>query len=167
MEHLVNELQNHTKDLIEELNSIEDDVYFTKPSPERWSIAEVIAHLYISDSLMNKVLTGNVEIANRDPNEKTHILKATFLNFDANYKAIEILVPKPGVTKTNEEMIAKISAIRAEFLKIIRAKDPDLLCLDFTHPNLGQMTRRELGYLMLYHSIRHYDQIKVTKAAVC
>ena len=36
MEELVNEIQNHTEELIEELNSIEDFIYFAKPSPEQW-----------------------------------------------------------------------------------------------------------------------------------
>ena len=167
MEHLVNELQNHTKDLIEELNSIEDDVYFKKPSPERWSIAEVIAHLYISDSLMKKVMTGTVKASNRDSNEKTDLIKSAFLNFDKKYNALEVLMPNPGINKSKDEMLSKLANVRASIISSLSEQDPSWLCLDFTHPYIGQMTINELGYLTLYHSIRHFDQIKKTKAAVC
>ncbi|MBC7389503.1 MAG: DinB family protein [Opitutaceae bacterium] len=167
MEQLTNEIQNHTEELLTDLNFISDTIYFAKPSAEQWSIAEVVAHLYISDSVMKKVMTGAVKASNRDSNEKTDLIRTAFLNYDKKYNALEVLLPKPGVNKSKNEMLSKLAKVRASIISSLSEQDPTWLCLDFTHPYFGQMTINELGYLTLYHSIRHFNQIKKTKEAVC
>jgi len=164
---LVSEFQNHTTELIKLVNSLSGEDYDRKPSPEKWSVSEVIVHLYISEKLFTNVLNGNCKSAERNPLEKIPLLKGVFLNLESNYNAPEIIQPKTGVKKLKDDMLLKLTEIRNGLAASLIEKNPEELCLDFAHPQLGLMTRIELGHLAWYHSIRHENQIKKTIAILC
>jgi hypothetical protein len=149
----LDETWNELLDLI----SFTDEKLVNKvPFEESWTVGQLARHVTKSNHEMVQLLKLRGETANRGLADGEPNLKNIFLNFDAKYNAPESIVPE---TKHSDKQ-ALLDDLKKSIqqLKEERAKQDlsKLLNVDL----LGQLTKLELYYFILYHTQRHIHQLK-------
>jgi hypothetical protein len=153
-----NELSNVTGELVETLSSLTGQQLNTVPFEGSWTAGELGEHLNKSYGVA-ELLYGPVRKTERDPAEKVKQIKDVFLNYDIKMKSPDFIVPekkeydKDSLLNSLHLSINKIK-LGAETLNL------DETCTAMALPNLGEMTRTEWIYFVIYHTQRHVHQLK-------
>jgi uncharacterized damage-inducible protein DinB len=69
------QLEEERKNLFNELKNYSDELINKKPSPEKWSVAEVIAHLITAEEMSLKYLSKKIQDTSK---EKPETLESKF-----------------------------------------------------------------------------------------
>jgi hypothetical protein len=157
---LLLELEQNTQAVEQRILSLNETEFHFSPSPEKWSPSEVLAHLSILEGFINQVVIGETEIGTRASEEMVPLIHSTFLNREGKMVAPEVITPKPGIRKSQEEMLNKFRRNRNHLIELLQEHDPTLLCKNFKHHFFGELTRIEWGYFVLYHGQRHLQQME-------
>ncbi len=155
---ILNELQITTGELVQMLSSLSQEQFNAVPFEGSWTAAQLGEHMNKSYEVA-ELLYGPVKKTERDPTEKVKGIKETFLNFDTKMKSPDFIVPenkvydKSTLINSLKESINKIKQ-GAETLNL------EETCTAFALPGLGEMTRIEWIYFVIYHTQRHIHQLK-------
>ena len=94
-------------------------------------------------------------IALRDPAERNEELMGTFLNRNVKFKSPEFILPTQQLYDKN----VLIHHFNQAFNQLNEtAKSTDLSGM-IKHPAFGDITKLELLYFVLYHTMRHHQQM--------
>jgi len=149
----LDETWNELLDLI----SFTDEKLVNKiPFEESWTVGQLARHVTKSNHQMVQLLQLPGETANRGLADGEPNLKNIFLDFEAKYNAPESIVPETKHYDKQallDDLINSIQQLKEERSKQDVSK---LLNVDL----LGQLTKLELYYFMLYHTQRHIHQLK-------
>ncbi len=158
VEEILNQLQKTTDELIHELSSLSQDQLNAVPFEGSWTAAQLGEHLHKSYNVA-ELLYGPVKNTERDPAEKVKSIEDALLNFETKMISPDFIVPenkeydKNSLISSLKESINKITH-GAETLKL------EETCSAFSLPGLGEMTRTEWIYFVIYHTQRHVHQLK-------
>lgn len=159
-EQLISELEETTKDLLTTLSSFTQEEINKIPFEGSWTAGQVAEHLHKSESNIPRVLQGNSKESERDPLEKAGIIRTVFLDYSTKLKSPEFILPG-NQPKNKEELIKGFENTRKELRNLIQTKDLDRTFIDFSFPQLGQLTGWELICFAVCHSMRHIRQMKI------
>ncbi|WP_394219392.1 DinB family protein [Halobacillus trueperi] len=157
----LDEKRKELLDFVEEVSNQEASV---KPEEDRWSILEVLEHLYLMEQLIvyqiNQALKqGDTQQATEKPIHKT-------TNRDYKVEAPEAVRPK-GEFKTLEEAKEGLKKTREATLFLIHNKEEETLQNRvFPHPSFGDMHLEQWVEFIGWHELRHLDQMKEVKAHI-
>ncbi len=155
---ILNEFTDATDELLHLLSSLTEAKLNTTPFENSWTAGQIGDHLYRSYSVMD-ILTGNVEDADRAPDEKLPEIQKLFLDFSIKMDSPKEILPttKP-INKVDliEGLKKRISSQK----EIILSEDLSKLCLDFEIPEYGPFTRLEWIGFNTVHTQRHLHQLK-------
>lgn len=155
---VLNKFDKTTGELLELLSSLTEEQLNIPPFENSWTAGQIGDHLYRSYSVM-EILNGNVESAQRPPDQKLPEVRKLFLDF-----SIQIESPKeilPTNKHIEKDMLLDRLQERIELQKdIIRTKDMSKVCLDFEIPEYGPFTRLEWLGFNTVHTQRHVHQLK-------
>lgn len=132
--------------------------YNTIPFEGSWTAGQVVQHLSLANSGFNDILFGEVKEPESSATEKVGQLKDIFLNFEAKMQAPDFVLPEFKDYDATTHL-AKTVGIKATTEKAIVELDPDAICLAFELPVFGFLTRKEATYFIIYHTIRHTNQL--------
>lgn len=147
-----------TDRFIGELNTFSAEEFNTKRNDGGWSAAQVGEHMNKSHGL-GALLRGTTTDTERDPAEFKPMLKETFLNFENKMQSPDFVVPEDRIYG-KAELIRELSEKIADTKMAIRDLDLSLTCTDFVLPQSPPFTRLEWVYFLVYHTERHWEQLK-------
>lgn len=143
-----------------------------RPSPDRWSVAEVIEHLAIVEGRVAARLTEAFDAmppAELRPGSPAQPVDRTFLNRVGDrtnrFKTGPSSEPKGGID--TEAAWAAATSSRDAFLRLLERSDGrDVGSIVFPHPAFGPLTFYQWAVFLSGHDARHADQIREIAAAL-
>jgi hypothetical protein len=149
-------LNEPVSDLVNILSSQTAIALNTIPFTGSWSAAQVVEHITRSTFSIAKALNMEAVETDRDPEQKVPELKKMFLDFSIKYKSPEFILPTMEVYD-KEVLVNKLTTAFAQLQE--RSNSVNLFGM-ISHPAFGNVTKLELLYFVLYHTMRHLQQVK-------
>lgn len=128
------------------------------PFEGSWTPGQVVEHILWSDAGFVEVLNAEVDDTVRPIDELKTQLKTIFLNFGTKMKSPDFILPELKEYDKDKHLI-KINQIKEGILKAINELDLTKTCVSFALPGLGNLTRYEAIYFVIYHTERHTHQL--------
>jgi len=157
-DEIANELSEALSGLLNAVELFDEIQYNKTPFENSWTAGQVVTHLLLSNNGFLEVLNAEVADTARAIGELQPQLKAIFLNFENKMKSPDFILPQLKAYD-REIQLLEIGKIRAAFLKAINDLDLSKTCISFPVPGLGNLTRLEAIYFVIYHTQRHTHQL--------
>ena len=157
--------------LIKRLDVIPTDMLIKKPSPEAWSVVEVIAHLVKAETGTLNYLRKKLEVGGHQKADMMSGMRKVLLNvaiaLPIKFKAPKVAQLDKGTDLSYAEAILQWDNVRAALRKEYATIDPKLIGHDlFKHPFAGKLNLEQSTSFMHGHMTRHIGQIDRTLAAI-
>lgn len=143
-------------ELLDILQSLSEQQLNAIPFKDSWTAAQLATHVTKSNKAMAQAMEMQGVLAERDPAERAAQLKNTFLNFDIKFQSPDFIVPGNGSYRSE----AVVAALKKSNLLLRENAAITNLAEMIQLPALGEMTKMELLYFVLYHTQRHIYQLK-------
>ncbi len=153
---LINNIELVSDTLVQLLQSVNERHFNQKPGADKWSIAQVVDHIRLSNNSVAKALALKGKPLDRNPGERISELKSVFLDFQTKLQAPDFIVPSKDIYDPNlllKDLQASIQLIRERMYE-------DNLDELINHPAFGDISKFEILHFVLYHTQRHLRQIK-------
>jgi hypothetical protein len=135
----------------------------TRPAPDKWSAGDIGEHVSIAEEFFLPVLTGpGKPTAGCDLDKRVAVLRTIFIEQDKKYVAPERVRPTEA-PKDVESLVVRIQQSRSVLSGAVSRFDLTETAMAFTHPMLGDLTRGEWIYAIIFHGERHRLQIESLK----
>lgn len=131
----------------------------TVPFEGSWTAAQVVSHVQQSQSLVAGLLYGKTHRAERNPEEKIQVVKKIFLDFSTKLKSPDLILP-PGEAQDKEKLLSHLETTAIKITAAIETLPLSEICEEFALPAIGEMTRMEWMYFVIYHTQRHIHQLE-------
>lgn len=160
-------LEEERKKLFVELKNYSDDIINKKPAPEKWSVAEVIAHLIAAEEMSLKYLSKKMQDTTREEKEGIKhkwrwLLVQIVFTFNIKFKAPEIVEPKTGYQPL-DNLETKWNQVRQETLGRLRELSvEDTEKTLWKHAIAGKLNLHHMVQFFGVHYKRHLKQINRT-----
>jgi|GEM_PF-288235 len=172
LEDRIEEIKQARAQLLAELEGCASDAALAKLAPDRWSIAEVLHHLYLAEKgiagMLRKALSSN-ERHNRASDQELRAewqrIGSVVGNREERASAPPSAVSEnaPGLA----EVIGLLNQSRQRLLDTIGSTDLDeLSSVSMSHPFIGPLTGAGWISLIAYHELRHVEQIREIKSSL-
>ncbi len=156
---LIREFEETTFDLGKVLSSFTQEEFNKIPFEGSWTAGQVAEHLFKSESNIPRVLIGNSKETATDPFEKTGLIRSIFLDYSKKMKSPEFILPSDE-PKNKDYFLQGFERTRKELRNCIDTIDLSKTFIDFTFPQIGQLTGWEWICFGVSHSRRHIRQMK-------
>ncbi|QUW22954.1 DinB family protein [Sporosarcina sp. Marseille-Q4063] len=150
--------------LLIEVNSLTDEDLNWKPAENRWSVRQVMEHLYlmevsIAKTIKHQLSTGERKITSDKPIERT-------TNRSVRVEAPNFAQPGDAFAKL-DELKSKLSASHSQLRDIAETiTEEELAAKSYPHPVFGDMSLKQWIPFVGYHELRHVEQIKEIKELI-
>jgi hypothetical protein len=138
-----------------------------KPAPDKWSIAEVAAHIALSEQFVfqasKAAMASSAREKSPDAAKMDQKLMTALPNRSVKAQAPEPLKPN-GQFKTTAEAVAAFKSARDAHIKYLSETQDALREHFYKNPNLGELDAYQWLLLMSAHTERHVAQIQEIKA---
>nr|WP_121272803.1 DinB family protein [Pedobacter schmidteae] len=163
-QEIVTELQNTITTFQQLISSFDETELNTQPFEGSWTPGQVAQHIIMANSGFGTLLNGPVKDAERAPDAMLNNIKGIFLDFTAKYNAPEFILPEIKEYQ-KERLLQALEQIKTDISNTVSDLEQELdkICLAFEIPGLGQLTRLEAVYFVIYHTQRHAQQLKNIK----
>lgn len=151
-------LDENTNELLKSVALFTPEQFNKVPFEGSWTAAQVAEHLLKSESNVPDVWNGNTEITQRDPEEKSAILRNIFLDFSTKIKSPEFILPSDKWQEP-DSLYNALKENRSKIRNLVEEKDLTLTFTDFSFPQLGELTGMEWATFVICHAIRHTRQL--------
>ncbi len=171
IEKQFNQIEVQRKDLFNELKGYSDELLNKKPAPEKWSVAEVIAHLITAEEMSLKYLQKKTQDTSTAKPENFNskwrwLLVQIVFNFNLKFKAPAIVEPKLGY-QSLADLEKKWTDVRSQIAAILhKLSDKEINTELWKHAVAGKLNLYHMVEFFGVHSSRHKKQIERTLAAV-
>ena len=151
--------------LRERLGAIPGEMQVRRPSPDRWSIAEVVEHLARIESGVTKLLShfGAASPAADVPRPAVTAYATPELGRRVRHRGTRIEAPervRPGGGLDATVALAQLESARAALLAAFAAANRDAVDVHtYPHPVFGPLTLRSWVSVTADHEARHSAQI--------
>jgi uncharacterized damage-inducible protein DinB len=157
--------------LLARLDKLPADALTRKPSPDAWSVVEVIVHLIKAENGTLSYLRKKLELGGHRKASPMAAMRKSFLNFmiglPIKFKAPRIVQLEKGIEMPYAEARAQWDEVRAALRKEYETIDSVLITHDlFKHPFAGKLNLLQSMSFMHHHMVRHIGQIEHTLSAV-
>lgn len=149
--------------------TVDENIFFTRLSADKWSVAENIQHLVISTntttlaySLPAFIVRWVGGIPNRDSRSYEAVVERYKEKLAAGGKASGRFIPKPMEIKYGKQkLLEKWNKATLKFITALKNNTGESKLDDYLarHPLLGRITLRELCYFTIYHTEHHLNII--------
>ncbi|MGM0877807.1 MAG: DinB family protein [Bacillota bacterium] len=157
-------LLESSKQLISEVKILNFEELNKKSTPDKWSIAQICHHLYLTESLFTKAIVNGLN----DKDYENVVAKPIHLVSDRTQKFESPEIAKPSEEPFEVEFIINfLTESRVEFLNILQTiEDKSVLSKKAeNHPAFGELSLVQWIELLYLHEQRHIEQIKDLKSS--
>ena len=166
MENFIKEFDEATNDLLNTITSFSQEEFNAIPFEGSWTAAQVTEHLLKSEARMPALFQSNSRpTTEREPDEKTTMIKSVFLDFNSKLQSPEFILPS-NEAKEKEVLFNALKTTKADIRSVIETVDLSRTFTDFPFPQMGEFTGWEWICFLTCHSKRHTHQMKKIKAAL-
>lgn len=163
-------LRDSQKQTLDAVEGLSDEQWNFKPAPGKWSVGEVVEHIYLAEGLIFKQVEAAMA-APFNPNwkEKTkgksEFIERVMVNRTGKARAPEQIVPVGKLTRS--ELMEKLKSARAATIKFAEQTEAPLKSHTSEHPFPVFNTLSAYNWLIYIplHNIRHNQQIDEVKAS--
>jgi len=167
IEERIDEIEAARNELIAATIALDAAKAEARPAPDRWSVSEILYHLYMAETRVTERLAALLSAPERKERPNETELKAewerivkTVLNREPRITAPAPI--QPARIPSLAQAIQSLKESREALLKVIRAhSEDDLASIGFPHPlpTVGMFSG--LGWLSIAacHDSRHLEQI--------
>jgi hypothetical protein len=164
---LLSEIDVHRAALHEAVQAVPEELRERKPSPDRWSVVEILEHLAITEQRITRLVVDAA--ANLEPGEPPATAElpvptmARLLDRTARVEAPERVRPQGTVSAANawQQLEESRAALRGA---VESAEDRNLTAVQRPHPLLGNLDLYQWVISVGGHEARHTVQIRETAA---
>ncbi|ARF13896.1 DinB family protein [Sporosarcina ureae] len=149
------------KELLAQVEHLSDEVINQKPSEDRWSIKQILEHLYLMEGSVAKTI--QTKLSDEDQNITTD--KPIQLTVDRSRKvdAPDFVIPTTEFS-TLHDLKCKLKATHSTLHGVAENTSEDQLAVkSYPHPVFGEMSLTQWIPFVGYHELRHIEQIKDVK----
>jgi uncharacterized damage-inducible protein DinB len=140
-----------------------DELWATKPAPDKWSVSEVVEHLAIVEPLLGGLVQQTLA-GEPDPNWSAVEQQRSIDDIVRNgtnrankLQAPDVTVPKGGMSRADG--LSKLAGARAVNADFVRRSTAELKRYTAEVPNAGTMTMHQALAYIAIHNLRHNAQI--------
>jgi hypothetical protein len=150
------------QEIWQEVELLSDEQLNQKPSPDHWSIAQILEHLYLTELSVAHQMKKAAERTDTPIPEA----KPIQLTLDRSRR---VYVPTPAIEpsvgyKTLDSLKEKLYQSRQVLTCVLQDLTPDQLKRSsMPHPLFGAMSLKQWVEFVGLHEQRHLEQIKETK----
>src|SRR5688572_29947511 len=155
---ILTEFESVQSELTSALNGFTENNFNVIPFEGSWSAGQVAEHLLKANSGAVQTLKGKTKETARKPDENEELIRSIFLDFGTKMHSPDYVLPS-AEPKEQEDMITEHIRTGDELRKIAEGEDLNLLCTDFSLPNMGELTRYEWICFVTCHTKRHTHQL--------
>ena len=141
---------------VREITSFSEKEVNIVPFKDSWTAAQVAAHVAKSIASVAELLRTTAKPANRKPAARVQEIKEMFLDFALKFKSAKNILPAEKVY--DKETLTEEVKTAFKGLKDVGSQEDLSEILQL--PALGEITKFELLYLSVFHTIRHVHQLK-------
>lgn len=152
-------IENTTGQLIELISSANEQQFNEIPFEGSWSVGQVCHHLLKSYGLADVLKSGPAKPTERLPGKEIEQVKKIFLDFNSKYISAETLLPTEERIE-KEKLLNSLQKRILQIEEVIETKDLTETCVGIPFKGIGELTRLEWLYVILYHTQRHIRQAK-------
>jgi uncharacterized damage-inducible protein DinB len=161
LEPILDLLQTSRDKFIAIANEVPDELWSKSPGTERWSAAEVVAHVGMVE---HAIINGAKKVLQAPP-EPTSLLKRLHIPVAlAAWRGAKRKSPLPldrSLVTNRAEALIRLDATREGTLGFIEfTRDQNLRVYRFPHPFMGSLNIYDWFRLIAYHDLRHLQQIR-------
>jgi uncharacterized damage-inducible protein DinB len=155
--------------VLDSVKDLTDAQWKYKPSPDRWSAAEVAEHIAVSEGTLFGLVTNQVMKTPAAPEKKAaakgkdEVIRNSLTNRTVKAQAPEMLKPTNRFA-TREETIKAFLASREKTIEYVKTTQDDLRGHFLAHPFFKDMDGYQWLLLISGHSERHSLQILEVRA---
>lgn len=153
------DFEANTQNLLAWADSLRPEQFELRPAPGKWSVLEVLEHLFIVEKGAAKLSRPDAEPAERDLEKSRHRMTRGMADLSQPFAGGSAIDPK-GRFADYAEWRAAYIANRAELLQLGAEKGWTGLCTTFPHPFFGNLTRAEWVIFSGIHANRHLAQMQ-------
>lgn len=149
------------KELLAQVEYLTDEVINRQPAEDRWSIKQILQHLYLMEGSVAKTI--QIKLAAEDQN--ITIDKPIQLTVDRSNKieAPDFVTPTLEYS-TLHDLKSKLTATHSTLHNVAENATEDQLAVkSYPHPVFGEMSLTQWIPFVGYHEQRHIEQIKEVK----
>jgi len=164
--HAVQYLSETRNGVAAAVQGLSDAQWNFKPAPDKWSIAQIVEHLAITEDLISKkvlveIKTAPAGAADRDAKQVDATVVAKMTDRTTKYQAPEPI--QPTGRWTHAEALQHLLDSRAQTISLVEST-PGLRDHVISHPAFGPLDGYEWALAAAGHSARHTQQILEVKA---
>lgn len=145
----------------------------TRPAPDRWSVSEILEHLYRVERgiapLVSKRAAEARESGHPEETESASVI-GTFVDRGVSDRRTKLDAPERVVPTECPEastVLTRLASSRAALLEAVASADGLALeSIRAVHPRLGEINLYEWIHFVGLHEARHVGQIEETVASV-
>jgi hypothetical protein len=144
------------QELYQLVASLTEEQFNTVPFIDSWTPAQLAVHVTKSNNAIAQGMSMEGKPALRTPAERVAELKKIFLDFNHKMKSPEFIMPRPGLY----EQAATLAALKKSIDQLQEKSRLADLFEVIIFPALGEITKLELLYFVVYHTQRHVHQLR-------
>lgn len=155
----IKELGEAKTGFIQNLSAFTQEEFNTIPFSGSWTAAQVGEHIFLSSSGLMETICAPAKSTERDPGEKINALREIFLNFEIKMVSPEFVLP----SQTDHDKDMLLYQLDDTMTSLMAKAEPLNLSetsLGNVPPGMGEFTRIELLYFIIFHTRRHQHQLK-------
>ena len=148
------------------IQGLSDAQWNFKPAPDKWSIAQIVEHLAITEDLISRTILREINTAaasgsQRDTKQVVAMVVAKMTDRTVKYHAPEPV--QPTGRWAHSEALRHLLDSRAETIALVEST-PGLRDHVISHPAFGPLDGYEWALAAAGHAARHTAQILEVKA---
>jgi uncharacterized damage-inducible protein DinB len=153
--------------LLSAADAVPAEEWKTKPGEERWSAAELVAHLM----MVERAVIGKADRVAQKPPKRVSLLKRIHIPMvfvESRWIRRKAPAPvEPEMLHGKEEMLAELRTVRERslaFLEETKGRNMGEYC--WAHPALGTLNVYEWLQFIASHEVRHTKQMREIAASL-
>jgi hypothetical protein len=160
-------LAEHRAALLEETARFDDEALARRPTPDRWSAAEILEHVAMIERLVTRVVTALANGTSLPPPATTPRRRlAPRWTIDRSFRVEAPAIVRPRGGKSRADLLAGLEASRAALLAVMTGlRGREIPAARYMHPFLGDYDALDWIAYAAYHDDRHRQQMAENRGA--
>ncbi|WP_285766361.1 DinB family protein [Peribacillus sp. SI8-4] len=158
----MNQNEKIREDVLNAVNGLSDEQLNAHPEKGRWSIIQVLDHLYLMERAITKSIADKLKSDERIPAADKPI--ELTVNREVKVEAPSYVVPSESF-QTLQEVKGKLAESRNALIQLVKSADEnDLEQKSFPHPLFKDLSLKQWIPFVGLHEKRHLLQIEELKS---
>ncbi|SER65014.1 DinB family protein [Pedobacter rhizosphaerae] len=158
MENLIKEMQESLSTFESTFLSCPEESINKVPFSGSWTVGQLVQHMTMSNDGFADLFSGSTTETNRPADLMAEKIKNILEDFNYKMDAPEFLYPA-FKDYSHEELKTALGSVESKLVNMVGKLDWTKTCTAFELPVLGNLTRLEAAYFIIYHTKRHTKQL--------